>query len=95
VHQRFSTVTASALSSLGLLVLQAPDEERSSQYVPLRHLLAWLMVFFLLINSIYSGGLASVLTVPRYVMYTMSFPVGGLCCLELDSKLHLLEIVLC
>jgi hypothetical protein len=64
-QHRFSTLTASALSSLGLLVLQVPDEERSPQYLPLRHLLAWFMVFFLLINSIYSGGLASVLTVPR------------------------------
>jgi hypothetical protein len=66
-HQRFSTVTDSAISSVGLLLLQVPDEERSPQYVPQRHLLAWLMVFFLLINTIYSGGLASVLTVPRYV----------------------------
>jgi hypothetical protein len=65
VYGRFSTLTASAISSVRLLLLQALDEDRSPQYVPLRHLLAWLNVFFLLINSIYSGGLSSVLTVPR------------------------------
>ncbi|XP_069668915.1 glutamate receptor ionotropic, delta-2-like [Periplaneta americana] len=64
--QRFSTVADSVIRSIGLLLLQAPSEDRSPEFVALRHLLAWLLVFFLLVNSIYSGGLSSVLTVPRF-----------------------------
>jgi len=67
LHHHFSMIMDSAISSVGLLVLQVPHEERAPEYAPLRHLLAWFMVFFLLVNSVYSGGLASVLTVPRYV----------------------------
>ncbi|PSN50071.1 Ionotropic receptor 41a3 [Blattella germanica] len=62
----YSTLTSSVMWSWGLLLLQSPSVETQPLYVPLRHLVTWLMVYYLLVNSIYSGGLAAVLTVPRF-----------------------------
>jgi hypothetical protein len=53
---------------LGMLVLQIPDDERDQtipRHVPMRHLVNWLILQFLVITTAYSGGLAYILTVPR------------------------------
>lgn len=70
--KKYSSIASSIILAWGLLLLQSPSEEKAPQYSPLRHLVTWLMVYFLLVNSIYSGGLASVLTVPRYVHVNMN-----------------------
>ncbi|XP_069675757.1 ionotropic receptor 40a-like [Periplaneta americana] len=50
-----------------LLVLQVPNLKREdSIHAPLRLLISWLVVLFSLLTAMYSGGLASVLTVPRF-----------------------------
>ncbi|GFG33863.1 hypothetical protein Cfor_11507, partial [Coptotermes formosanus] len=52
-----------------MLVLQIPDDERDQtipRHVPMRHLVNWLILQFLVITTAYSGGLAYVLTLPRY-----------------------------
>ncbi|KAJ9578617.1 hypothetical protein L9F63_005107, partial [Diploptera punctata] len=64
--RKYSSITNNIILAWGLLFLQSPSEDKTPQYAPLRHLITWLMVYFLLVNSIYSGGLSSVLTVPRF-----------------------------
>jgi hypothetical protein len=53
---------------MGLLVLQVPPDERdfaTARYVPMRHLVTWLILFYFVVTTGYSAGLASVLTIPR------------------------------
>jgi hypothetical protein len=66
---RYASVLDCAFNALGLLVLQTPtDERRSTRLVgPNRHVLVWLTIMFLLITTSYGSGLASILTLPRYI----------------------------
>ncbi|PSN43557.1 hypothetical protein C0J52_03708 [Blattella germanica] len=64
----YSTMWNCVFNSLGLLVLQTPPDERTTNRLigPNRHVLVWLTIMFLLITTSYSSGLASILTVPRF-----------------------------
>ncbi|XP_023710270.2 uncharacterized protein LOC111866019 [Cryptotermes secundus] len=54
------------LTTLGMFVLQPPVDAEAAGYGPMRVFVTSLLVFFLLVSTVYSGGLASILTVPRY-----------------------------
>nr|CAD7440683.1 unnamed protein product [Timema bartmani] len=58
----------STLLIVGLLLLQTPDDDIRHTGVrgPNRHMVNWLHVMFMLVTASYAGGLASVLTLPRY-----------------------------
>ncbi|PSN57730.1 Ionotropic receptor 41a14 [Blattella germanica] len=65
----YSTLQECAFRNLGLLVLQVPPDERdwsTPRFVPMRHLITWLILFYFVVTTAYSGGLATVLTLPRY-----------------------------
>lgn len=69
IANKYSTLLECAFRTLGLLVLQVPDDERDQsipRYVPMRHLVNWLILQFLVITTAYGGGLAMVLTLPRF-----------------------------
>ncbi|XP_066993966.2 probable glutamate receptor [Anabrus simplex] len=60
---RFTSWSECCLLALGMLVMQVPSEDHR---LPLRYFVCCLLVVFLLLSSSYSGGLSSVLTVPRF-----------------------------
>ncbi|PSN57697.1 Ionotropic receptor 41a11 [Blattella germanica] len=65
----YSSWIECAFRTTGLLVLQVPPDERdwsTPRFVPMRHLVTWLILFYFVVTTAYSGGLATVLTVPRY-----------------------------
>ncbi|KAJ9599190.1 hypothetical protein L9F63_010321 [Diploptera punctata] len=65
----YSSWIECAFRTSGLLVLQVPPDERdwsTPRYVPMRHLVTWLILFYFVVTTAYCGGLAMVLTVPRY-----------------------------
>ncbi|KAJ9599187.1 hypothetical protein L9F63_010318, partial [Diploptera punctata] len=69
VANMYSTWIECLFRTSGLLVLQVPSDERdwsTPRYVPMRHLVTWLILFYFVVTTAYSGGLATVLTVPRY-----------------------------
>ncbi|XP_069676591.1 uncharacterized protein [Periplaneta americana] len=69
LRNQYSTLVECAFRTLGLFVLQVPDDERDQtmpRHVPMRHLVNWLILQFLVITTAYGGGLASVLTLPRF-----------------------------
>ncbi|KAJ9599191.1 hypothetical protein L9F63_010322, partial [Diploptera punctata] len=69
VSNEYSTWKGCIFRNLGLLVLQVPSDERdwsTPRFVPMRHLIAWLIFFYFVVTTAYCGGLATVLTVPRY-----------------------------
>ncbi|PSN57696.1 Ionotropic receptor 41a13 [Blattella germanica] len=69
VVNMYSTWLECAFRTMGLLVLQVPPDERdysTTRYVPLRHLVTWLILLYFLVTTGYSAGLASVLTLPKY-----------------------------
>ena len=66
----YSSWIECAFRTTGLLVLQVPPDERdwsTPRYVPMRHLVTWLILFYFVVTTAYCGGLATVLTVPRFV----------------------------
>ena len=71
--ERYTSLWDCAFNALGLLVLQTPPDERTSTRItgPTRHVLVWLTVMFLLITTSYGSGLASILTIPRYIVGTL------------------------
>ncbi|XP_021918219.1 glutamate receptor ionotropic, kainate 4-like [Zootermopsis nevadensis] len=65
----YSTWVECAFRTMGLLVLQVPPDERdfsTPRHVPMRHLVTWLILFYFVVTTAYCGGLATVLTLPRY-----------------------------
>ncbi|PSN57733.1 Ionotropic receptor 41a9 [Blattella germanica] len=65
----YSTWTECGFRTMGLVVLQVPPDERdwsTPRYVPMRHLVTWLILFYFVVTTGYGGGLASVLTLPRF-----------------------------
>jgi hypothetical protein len=58
------------LTTIGAFVLQSPPDPRTAGQGPMKGFVTSLLVFFLLVSSAYSGGLASILTVPRWVQWT-------------------------
>lgn len=75
---RYTSLWDCAFNALGLLVLQTPPDERKTTRLvgPTRHVLVWLTIMFLLITTSYGSGLASVLTVPRYIVATETTEAG-------------------
>jgi hypothetical protein len=68
VVNMYSTWVECAFRTMGLLVLQVPPDERdfsTPRHVPMRHLVTWLILFYFVVTTGYSAGLASVLTLPR------------------------------
>nr|CAD7604481.1 unnamed protein product [Timema genevievae] len=64
----YSNLWKSLFLTVGYVLQQSPadvKDPQAPQNTPLRHLVTWLLVVFLLVASVYSGGLASVLTVPK------------------------------
>ena len=64
----YSSWIECAFRTSGLLVLQVPPDERdwsTPRFVPMRHLVTWLILFFFVVTTGYSAGLASVLTLPK------------------------------
>ena len=66
-------------------MLQIPDDERDQtllRHAPMKHLVNWLILQFLVITTAYSGGLAYVLTLPRYntqrIILKLLFVYGSL-----------------
>ncbi|KAJ9599189.1 hypothetical protein L9F63_010320 [Diploptera punctata] len=69
VVNMYSTWLECGFRTMGLLVLQVPPDERdwsTPRQVPMRHLVTWLILFFFVVTTGYSAGLASVLTLPKY-----------------------------
>ncbi|XP_069700783.1 glutamate receptor ionotropic, delta-2-like [Periplaneta americana] len=69
VVNMYSTWTECLFRTMGLLVLQVPPDERdfsTPRHVPMRHLVTWLILFYFVVTTGYSAGLAAVLTMPRY-----------------------------
>ena len=72
VVNTYSSWEECAFRTVGLLVLQVPPDERdyaTPRYVPMRHLVTWLILFYFVLTTGYSAGLATVLTIPRYILY--------------------------
>jgi hypothetical protein len=68
VINMYSTWVECAFRTMGMLVLQVPSDERdfsTPRHVPMRHLVTWLILFYFVVTTGYSAGLASVLTLPR------------------------------
>jgi hypothetical protein len=68
VVNMYSTWEECGFRTMGLLVLQVPPDERdfaTPRYVPMRHLVTWLILFYFVVTTGYSAGLATVLTIPR------------------------------
>ncbi|XP_075215171.1 glutamate receptor ionotropic, delta-2-like [Lycorma delicatula] len=64
---RFRTMADCVLRVIGILLLQVPTAKGVQQPpLPLRYIITWLEVMFLLIVTSYHSGLASNLTVHRY-----------------------------
>ncbi|PSN41204.1 Ionotropic receptor 41a4 [Blattella germanica] len=63
IVKTFLKTTDCIFWSIGLLLLQAPICFKNP---PLRQLLTWLMLFYILVSTIYISGLASLLTTPRF-----------------------------
>ena len=64
----YSSWEECAFRTMGLLVLQVPPDERdfaTPRFVPMRHLVTWLILFYFVVTTGYSAGLATVLTIPR------------------------------
>nr|CAD7450161.1 unnamed protein product [Timema bartmani] len=64
----YSNLWKSLFLTVGYVLQQSPadvKDPQAPQNTPLRHLVTWLLFVFLLVASVYSGGLASVLTVPK------------------------------
>ncbi|KAJ9581492.1 hypothetical protein L9F63_023331 [Diploptera punctata] len=69
ITNRYSTLLECGFRILGLLVLQVPNDERNQsvpRLIPMRHLVNWLILQFVVITTAYGGGLAMVLTLPRF-----------------------------
>jgi hypothetical protein len=72
VVNMYSTWVECAFRTVGLLVLQVPPDERdfsTPRHVPMRHLVTWLILFYFVVTTGYSAGLASVLTLPRFILH--------------------------
>jgi hypothetical protein len=72
VVNMYSTWVECAFRTVGLLVLQVPPDERdfsTPRHVPMRHLVTWLILFYFVVTTGYSAGLASVLTLPRSILH--------------------------
>jgi hypothetical protein len=72
VVNMYSTWVECAFRTVGLLVLQVPPDERdfsTLRHVPMRHLVTWLILFYFVVTTGYSAGLASVLTLPRFILH--------------------------
>ncbi|XP_077285106.1 putative glutamate receptor [Arctopsyche grandis] len=58
------TAFESVMATVGILVVQVPPINNPS--AALRHVLCWLLLLSLILSNVYSSGLASSITVPKY-----------------------------
>jgi hypothetical protein len=68
VVNMYSSWENCASRTVGLLVLQVPPDERyfaTPRYLPMRHLVTWLILFYFVVTTGYCAGLATLLTIPR------------------------------
>jgi hypothetical protein len=63
--ESYATWINCLLTTLGMFVLQPPLDPQEKGYGPVKGFVMAVFIFFLLVSSVYSGGLASVLTVPK------------------------------
>ncbi|PSN35958.1 Ionotropic receptor 41a1 [Blattella germanica] len=63
--ESFNTIINSFLTTLGMF-FQQPPPNKVTVIGPLRLFILCVLIFCLFISSVYSGGLASILTIPRF-----------------------------